>query len=145
MTADAFTPEDEVMYLCAGAGITIEWYTGGGRAIRSRRLVRLSPVRGEVSYLVALHEIGHVLGSNPPLRLDQEVAAWEWALDHYDQEPTSAAWRSIAKRLDSYRRSYERPTWDGRPSRRRVTDRFLRFLDRVELAAEIKTLEETDG
>lgn len=67
-------------------------------------------IRSLRSYLVALHEIGHVIGPNPRLRLDQEVAAWDWALAHSRFEPTDACWRMIGRALGSYvARAVRRP------------------------------------
>jgi hypothetical protein len=52
------------------------------RAARRGRRVWLRPVRGRVSYYDALHELGHVVGVNARRRLDQEVLAWQWALEN---------------------------------------------------------------
>jgi hypothetical protein len=82
---------------------------GGGRASRRRRWVKIPAVRGQVSYLIALHELGHIaVTPEPPLRLAQEVAAWQWALDNAIDEPTIASWRSVLRRLESYSRRQER-------------------------------------
>jgi hypothetical protein len=72
------------------------------RASRRAKIVALPEVRSLRSYLVCLHEIGHVLGPNPPKRLDQEVAAWHWALVHSRWEPTPACWAMIGRALGSY-------------------------------------------
>lgn len=71
-------------------------------ADRSGREVWIRPVRGRVSYFVALHEIGHVVGRNPKLRLEQEVVAWRWALEHSIVEPTLGVWRMIHRCLSAY-------------------------------------------
>jgi hypothetical protein len=89
---------------------SVERLNGGrGRAIRRGGCgevtlqIRIPPVRGQVTYFVALHEIGHLIGpgrSGP--RLEQEAAAWRWALANAIVEPTQASRRSMGRRLRSY-------------------------------------------
>ena len=43
-----------------------------------------------------------MLGKNPARRLDQEVAAWHWALEVSRWEPTAACWAMIGRALGSY-------------------------------------------
>lgn len=74
---------------------------------RGRRArVVVPPIRGQISYLVALHELGHVLSrGNASLRqLEREADAWRFALRHALVEPTPATARSVLRRLDSYLR-----------------------------------------
>jgi hypothetical protein len=60
-------------------------------------------VRGQVTYFVALHEIGHLVGpGRSGTRLEKEAAAWRWALSNAAIEPTESARRSMGKRLRSY-------------------------------------------
>jgi hypothetical protein len=73
------------------------------RGDRRTIAIRIPPVRGQVTYLVALHEIGHLVGpgrSGP--RLEKEAAAWRWALAASLVEPTDACRRRIGRRLRSY-------------------------------------------
>jgi hypothetical protein len=95
--------------LCAAHGI--ERLDGGrGRAFRQRWRggrstlhIRIPPVRGQVTYFVALHEIGHLVGpGRSGTRLEKEAAAWRWALSNAAIEPTESARRSMGKRLRSY-------------------------------------------
>jgi hypothetical protein len=105
---DAHVLDRHVDALCAEHGI--ERLEGGrGRAIRRGRRaeatlhIRIPPVKGQVTYFVALHEIGHLVGpgrSGP--RLEKEAAAWRWALATALVEPTDAARRSMGRRLRSY-------------------------------------------
>ena len=69
-----------------------------------RRLeIRVAPVRGQVSYFVALHEIGHLVGNGRSgRRLEREAAAWRFALGEALVAPTDATRRRIGKRLRSY-------------------------------------------
>jgi hypothetical protein len=98
--------------LCAAYGISR--LDGRGRAVvitvrhrdgrRERRLeIRIPPVRGQVSYFVALHEIGHLVGhGRSGRRLESEGAAWRFALSTALVAPTDATRRRMGKRLRSY-------------------------------------------
>jgi hypothetical protein len=69
--------------ICKIEDITIESHSSGGRAYRRKRLVKIKPVKTAITYAVALHEIGHILGPRQRgTRLDQEVGAWEWAMEN---------------------------------------------------------------
>ncbi len=94
--------ESHILQLAAEHGVEVV-YRGRGRAARRARRITVSAVRGRATYLVALHELGHVLGPNPRRRLEQEVAAWEWALSQTIVEPTTANYRKILRALESYR------------------------------------------
>ena len=109
--------------LCARHGI--RRVDGRGRAVvirirhrdgrSERRLeIRVPPVRGQVSYFVALHEIGHLVGAGRSgRRLESEEAAWRFALTEALVTPTDSTRRRIGKRLRSY------VTWAELRSRRR--------------------------
>ena len=83
--------------LCARHGI--RRVAGRGRAVvirvrhrdgsSERRLeIRVPPVRGQVSYFVALHEIGHLVGAGRSgRRLESEEAAWRFALSDGARHP----------------------------------------------------------
>ena len=65
--------------------------------------IRIPPVRGQVTYFVALHEIGHLIGpGRSGTRLEKEAAAWRFALRETLVAPTDACRRRIGKRLRSY-------------------------------------------
>lgn len=66
-------------------------------------LIRIPAIRGQVSYFVALHELGHILGHGSGLvRLEEEALAWRWALANTEEQPTVATYRAIKRRLASY-------------------------------------------
>lgn len=66
--------------LCREQGVTISYHSGyRARAWRKTKKVRISTIKSDITYAVALHEIGHILGRYPKHRIDREVAAWEWA------------------------------------------------------------------
>lgn len=74
---------EHVAALCAEHEIEVGPHSRGGRACRRERWINIRPVKSEVTYAVALHELGHVLGreqSKP--RLFKEAAAWTWARDN---------------------------------------------------------------
>jgi len=76
-----------------------------GRAWHRTKTVRLSPVKSVVTYLVALHEIGHVVypKAHNGTRLDKEYHAWQWALGRsIVRTLTPQAARTIHKSLYSY-------------------------------------------
>ncbi len=83
----------------------------GGRAIAYRRGpagrrlpgIRVPPIRSQITYAVALHELGHLLGpGRSGTRLEKEAAAWRWALAHSMVELTDHTRRSAGRRLRSY-------------------------------------------
>jgi hypothetical protein len=65
------------------AGVCVDYRERtAGRSWRRTRRIRICRVRSAVTYAIALHELGHVLGRNSGRRLDKEVQAWEWAKRH---------------------------------------------------------------
>ncbi len=83
---------------------------------RRTAAIRVPPVRGQVTYFVALHEIGHLIGpGRSGVRLDKEAAAWRWALREALVEPTDACRRRIGARLRSYVSWAERRQHRRRP------------------------------
>jgi hypothetical protein len=98
--------EAHVEDLCHAHGIELVGASSRGRAIhwRGGKLeISIPPIRGQVSYLIALHEIGHLVGRGRSApRLESEANAWIWALDHTVVEPTPATLRSISRRLSGY-------------------------------------------
>lgn len=74
-------------------GITVErMKTCRGRAWRKSRKVRIPEVKSAITYALALHELGHVIGRQSGRRLDQDVQAWEWA------RRAALEWRKPMKR-----------------------------------------------
>lgn len=106
MTAAAL--DRHVDELCALHGIVRLDGTRGRAEVHRRNgrrtiAIRIPPVRGQVTYFVALHEIGHLVGpGRSGARLDKEAAAWRFALREALVEPTDACRRRIGKRLRSY-------------------------------------------
>lgn len=41
--------------------------------------IHVPEIKSAVTYALALHELGHLLGRKPSTRLEKEVAAWKWA------------------------------------------------------------------
>jgi hypothetical protein len=66
--------------ICRLESIAVESHSRGGRAYRRSRRIKIRPVKTAITYAIALHEIGHILGPRQSgTRLDKEVGAWEWA------------------------------------------------------------------
>jgi hypothetical protein len=126
VNATAARLAEHVQRLADEHGVTIE-HQGRGIGYRKQRRITVPPVRGRASYFVALHELGHVVGPNPRRRLDQETAAWQWALDHALDDPTPAVARMIARCLRSYRARAERAAFGTV-----LPDGFDDFLARVD-------------
>jgi len=56
-----------------------------------------------VTYAIALHELGHLLGrGRSGTRLEKEAAAWRWALANSITELGERARRGAGRRLRSY-------------------------------------------
>lgn len=130
MNAVAARLHEHVAQIAAEHGVTIK-HQGGGIAYRRERRITTPPVRGRATYFTALHELGHVLGPNPRRRLDQEVAAWRWALEHALEPPTPAVAAGIARCLRSYRARAERAAFGTV-----LPDGFDAFLAEVDALAQ---------
>lgn len=93
--------------LCAKNSIALEFRRSGGRAWRKTKRISIAPVRSGITYAVALHEIGHILGRSPARRLDREAAAWTWArANAIEWTPTMEA--KMKSSLDSYAKWFSR-------------------------------------
>ena len=129
--------EAHVAQLCREHGIELIGSSSRGRAIRWRggkREIAIPPIKGQVSYFVALHEIGHLVGRGRSApRLEAEANAWLWALDHAIVEPTPATRRSISNRLGGYLRWAENRQYRRVPPR--IPPREHPFWALLDLAA----------
>ena len=94
--------------LCAEHGVRRE--LGGRRGTAFRRgpagrrtpHIRIPPIKSQVTYAVALHEIGHLVGpGRSGTRLEKEAAAWRWALANSLVVLSDATRRSAGRRLRS--------------------------------------------
>ena len=94
--------------LCREHGIFRLAGSRGRAEVRRQNGIRTSailipPVRGQVTYFVALHEIGHLVGpGRSGTRLEKEAAAWRFALGAAIVPPTDACRRRLGTRLRSY-------------------------------------------
>jgi len=95
---------DHVYALAAAHGVTVEHRRAGGRAWRRSRRISIAPVRSGITYLGALHELGHVVsdGQRGGRRMEREADAWRWALDNAAVELTPATYRNAYRCLCSY-------------------------------------------
>ncbi len=95
-----------VAELAKANNIHIYWSSHRGCAFRKLTTVKIRPVRSAVTYAVALHELGHVLGPmQTGRRLFMEAGAWLWARDNASVW-TDAMTRMMVKCLRSYERTY---------------------------------------
>lgn len=105
-----------VEQLADAHGVGVVWQAAvsrGGRATRVRHRqakrrrawITVRPVKTQWTYLIALHELGHLVGRGRSApRLEAEANAWKWALANTAEEPTPANRRRIVKALESYLR-----------------------------------------
>jgi hypothetical protein len=100
--------EAHIQLMCAAHGIERRL---GGRGIAYRRGpagrrqpgIRIPPIRSQITYAVALHELGHLIGpGRSGHRLEKEAAAWRWALANSIVPLSDHARRSAGRRLRSY-------------------------------------------
>ncbi len=74
---------DHISALCQQHSISVGSHSRGGRAYRKQRRINIRPVKTAITYCIALHEIGHIMGKmQSGNRLDKETGAWHWAMDN---------------------------------------------------------------
>ena len=74
---------EHIESICLANEITVGNHTTGGRAWRKSRHMNIRPVKSAITYAMALHEIGHILGPRQNgVRLEKELGAWEWAKEN---------------------------------------------------------------
>lgn len=88
--------------ICKNNNITIEISPSSrGRAWTNTRVIKIPEVKTSITYALALHEIGHILGVRSGKRLEKEVQAWEWAMKNAI-EWTQPMNQAMERRLGSY-------------------------------------------
>lgn len=92
-----------IQSLAQAHGVSIEIARPGyaGRAWRKAKKVKIAEVKTAVTYALALHELGHVLGKQSGNRLHKEWQAWEWAMANAE-EWTEPMARKMQRGLVSY-------------------------------------------
>ena len=96
------TKEQHIAALCAEHGIRRTVQRGRGRARVKVRWIQHPPLRDEMAYFVALHEIGHICVGLTGTRLTRETAAWEWALQNSLVRPSYPTRQRICACLVRY-------------------------------------------
>ena len=77
--------------------------TGAARPGTGGRGSASPQIRSQITYAVALHELGHLLGpGRSGTRLEKEAAAWRWALAASIVPLSDHTRRSAGRRLRSY-------------------------------------------
>lgn len=80
LSDEGLTYAEHIARICKIEDISVQSHSRGGRAWRRGRRIKIRPVKTVITYAVALHEIGHILGQRQNgTCLDKEVGAWEWA------------------------------------------------------------------
>jgi hypothetical protein len=102
-----------VMELCEGCGpdFNMRWCRrpAQSRAIPEAEEIQIAPIKSAISYAVALHELGHILGRHQTSKnvIVRERWAWRWARAHArGWTPTMDAY---ARRSMQWYESRERP------------------------------------
>ena len=93
---------EHIEILCVRNRIRIGRHSRGGNASRRGRFINIRPVKSAITYVVALHELGHILGpwqSQP--RLYKEAGAWKWATENA-LVWTPVMQKTMVKSLNSY-------------------------------------------
>ena len=117
----------------------IEVVFAGGRSRAARASpskgrparIQIREVRSQVTYLIALHELGHLIapGNRGKNQFEREAHAWRWAFDHSLVVPTPYTCKRIFDYLSSYYQAGG-VARRARTSRRRTSARRrLRLLD----------------
>lgn len=102
-------------------GIQIIFKTGsGGRAWKRLSRIAIGPVKSIVTYAIAMHELGHVLGehqNDDDIRLIREAYAWKWAFENALPGAVNDRFENKAKKcLTSY---YNWAKWRNREGARK--------------------------
>lgn len=117
---------DHIARICKIEDITVESHSRGGRAYRRQRRIKIRPVKSEITYAIALHEIGHILGPRQSgTRLDKEVGAWEWAVEHAVRWTLPMS-HKMKHCLQSYMTKVERSAHMRKPTADHPIHAFLR-------------------
>jgi hypothetical protein len=73
------SPKAHIKKLCAVLGIRLNMTarnTAQCFASRKYKSIRIFPVKCQITYAIALHEIGHLIGNKLNNVLDEELRAW---------------------------------------------------------------------
>jgi hypothetical protein len=106
VTAERDELARHVERLCREQNIRIiERKRGGGWAAKRERTICVRPAKTQRTYIIALHEIGHIIGRNRSgRRLEQEAAAWEFVIEHSAVPLAPTSYGYMLKALRSYLR-----------------------------------------
>jgi hypothetical protein len=98
--------DQHIQRLCHQHDIEIiERRSRGGWARKRGRAISIKPVKTERTYIIALHEIGHIIGPNRSgRRLEQEAAAWDFVVEHAIVPLSDGSYAFMLRCLDSYLR-----------------------------------------
>jgi len=103
------TYTEHIKQLCKDNGIHIEWtdkFIGEwpvAGALPKGPAVQIHEPTNDFLYMVALHEIGHVMTDTKSDRqLEREARAWDWAVENVKVDITPETWQKAFTALSSY-------------------------------------------
>ncbi len=103
------TYTEHIEQLCKDNGIYIEWTTKmigewpDAGALPKVPAVKIHKPSNDFLYMVALHEIGHVMTDHSSDRqLEREARAWDWAVENVQMDIGAEAWQKAFTALSSY-------------------------------------------
>lgn len=96
--------ERHVRKLCDEHDIRFKVKKGRGHARVKARSIQIPPIKEDMNYFVALHEVGHVVDGMPKGvgRLQREADAWTFALAHAIIDPDYRVKQRICALLVRY-------------------------------------------
>ncbi len=75
--------EQHFLNLCANEDVDVQWCDRPSKALAlsgELEFIRTPRIRSEVTYAVAMHELGHIKShSQSSEQTERERAAWDWA------------------------------------------------------------------
>jgi len=103
------TYTEHIKQLCKDNGIHIEWtdkFIGEwplAGALPKVPAIQIHKPMNDFLYMVALHEIGHVMTNHVSDRqLEREARAWDWAVENVQLSITPETWQKAFTALSSY-------------------------------------------
>jgi predicted SprT family Zn-dependent metalloprotease len=107
--------DKHIDYLCRKHDIKRFATSKRGRAHVELRQVAVPEMVDEMSYFVALHEIGHIMIGLEYPRLEREAKAWDWALENARVKPNYRTRQRICANLYRYLCRAEQEGWRRPP------------------------------
>jgi len=91
-TGEMSAKREHVDRLIEQFGLVVLWAANENECAADEGIVFIEPVECDVSYLIALHEIGHSQTRKKQGILNDERLAWEWVMDNIEEAVDRDAW-----------------------------------------------------